>query len=197
MEDVVLQAISFFISIVMVFATFYIPSRIMINQLYAGLVQEYRSVEMGAAIFAIFRFYVEDCKNNIANIAVKYQKKYEEQIKKPLANKQAVDYSQTLHFQRRLVSQFYWDMAVLRYEYHFPRLSKKKIKLWFTPREVKLLAILLHLAEPAEKVFIEAGDVAKPPKGAAQMNQLIGKLYKEVKNIKQKVYCFRTRVEIR
>jgi hypothetical protein len=97
----------------------------MVNQLYAGLFQEYRSPEMGAAILSIFRFYCKDCGNSTANIAEEYKNKYEEQIENPLKNKQTVDYANTLHFQRRLVSQFYWNMAELRYKRHFPRLSTK------------------------------------------------------------------------
>jgi hypothetical protein len=61
---------------------FCIPRRIMINQLYADLVQEYRSAEMGAAILAIFRFYIRDCKEDVGLIDSTYKEKYEIQIKR-------------------------------------------------------------------------------------------------------------------
>jgi hypothetical protein len=162
----------------------HIPKRIMINQIYADLIQDYRSPEMGGAILAIFRFYVKDCKNNTAIIASKYKEKYNEQIMKPLKAGKPIDYANTLHFQRRLVFHFYWHMALFRYEQYFSRLSTKKLKLWFTPNEVKLLAILLHMVEPAEAVFEKANDDLKPPESKAPANQmihLINKLYNEVK----------------
>jgi hypothetical protein len=177
----VIQAISAVCSAAAVVLAVYIPRRIMINQLYAGLYQEYRSPQMGAAVLSIFRFYTEDCGSNTANIAEKYKKKYEEQIDKPLKNKQTVDYANTLHFQRRLVSQFYWDMAELRYEHRFPGLSTKELKRWVTPGEIKLLAILLHMVEPAKKTFKEAGEVPEPPEDSIPMNRLIGRLYEEAK----------------
>jgi hypothetical protein len=175
------QAIGAVCSVIAVFLAFFIPRRIMVNQLYAGLIQEYRSPKMGAAILSIFSFYVKDCGNNAANIAARYAEKYEEQIEKPLENKQAVDYAQTLHFQRRLVSQFYGDMADLYYQRRFPGLSTRELRGWFTPREVKLLAILLHMAEPARAVFKEAGEIPEPPEDDVPMNRLIGRLYEEVR----------------
>ncbi|MDR2798126.1 MAG: hypothetical protein LBB80_07260, partial [Treponema sp.] len=148
---------------VTIFLAVRIPRRILINQLYVDLIQAYRSPEIGAAIFAIFRFYVKDCHNNTAAMAGAYREKYKEQIEGPLTRGEAVDYANTLHFQRRLVAQFYWNMAVLRYERRFPRLSTKELILWFTPNDAKLLALLLHMAEPAKKVFEEALDVPEPP----------------------------------
>jgi hypothetical protein len=125
------------------------------------MIKEYRSAEMGGAIFSIFSFYVTDCKNNIHAIAGEYKKKYEEQIGKPFGKGESINYAGTLHFQRRLIAQFYSDLARLRYEERFPRLSMKCLRQWFTPREATLLALILHMVKPAITVFKEARDVPR------------------------------------
>ncbi|MDR2052622.1 MAG: hypothetical protein LBP80_04330 [Treponema sp.] len=176
-----IQALSAVCSAAAVVLAVYIPRRIMINQLYAGLYQEYRSPEMGEAIFSIFRFYVEDCENCIANIAGKYEEKYKEEIEIPLKNKQTVDYAKTLHFQRRLLAHFFWNIAELRYERRFPGLSTRELRRWHTPQDTKLIAILLHMVEPAKAVFAKAGEVPEPPEDDTPMNRLIGRLYEEAK----------------
>jgi len=60
------------------------------------------------------------------------------------------DYANALHFQRRFLSHFYADIAKLRYK-HFPKLSLKDLKYWFTLKETALLSLLLHMVKP-EKV---------------------------------------------
>ena len=174
------------ISAFALFVAAYIPRRIMINQIYADLLASYRSPEMGAAILAVFHFYTEDCKRNVSNIAAEYKKKYEKQIKDKLQDKKEdeIDFSKTLHFQRRLVAQFYFHMASLRYDHRFVRLPARYMKIWFTPGETNLLGIILHMAEPAGKVFEDAGEVPPPPyEDEVPMNKLIYKLYEEVRNL--------------
>jgi len=181
--DPIINIVGVLISALALFLAIYIPRKIMINQIYADLLANYRSPEMGGAILAIFRFYVKDCEKNVSNIVAKYETKYDEQIEKLFkANKEGkLDFSKTLHFQRRLVAQFYFNMASLRYDYRIGRLSKKNMKIWFTPGEIKLLGILLHMAEPASKVFEDAGEVPQPYEDEVPMNKLIYKLYEEVR----------------
>ncbi|MDR1174227.1 MAG: hypothetical protein LBK83_01985 [Treponema sp.] len=165
-------------------ATFIIPRKIMIDQRYSDLLQEYRSSEMGAAILSVCHFYVHDCKNDVGNIAAKYREKYIAQIEDKLTNGEPIDYAHTLHFQRRLIAQFYYDMAYLRYNLHCPRLSKKQLQDWFTPSEVDLLAIILHMAGPAREVFEEACCVPDPLKkdeNDVPMNKLLCDLYRDSK----------------
>ncbi|MDR2143976.1 MAG: hypothetical protein LBP29_06375 [Treponema sp.] len=176
-----IQALSLVISLAAICFAIIIPRQILMNQLYSDLVREYRSAEMGAAIFLIFHFYVTVCKNNVSFIADEYKKKYEEQIKIPLALGKQIDYDATLHFQRRLVAQFYADMATLRYKRRFPWFPAKYLKEWFTPSEAKLLAILLHMAGPARAVFEEARNLSEPPEDEVFMNRQISKLYEEVR----------------
>jgi hypothetical protein len=173
-----LDAISAVFSLLAIGLAFFIPRRIMVNQMYSDLVREYRSTEMGAAIVAMFHFFGHDCKNDVSNIHREYIKRYKKQIgNKPPED---IDFSKTLHFQRRMLSQFYSDMAMLYYEHRIFGLSKRKLKYWFTPNEVKLLGLLLYMVEPAKERFIQADDVTDAPDDDTPMNHLIKRLYDEV-----------------
>jgi hypothetical protein len=187
-----------------------IPRRIMVNQIFADLVKEYRSSEMGAAILSVCHFY----KENRDNLGKEYRKEYENQIENKLGgrkqinsppeDKDPIDYAHTLHFQRRLIAQFYSTLAYHRYKLCCPRISNKQLRYWFTPNEVKLLGVILHMTGPASNVFVDVGDVPDPlEKGDSKntssndkqevpkiksskdeiknvpMNELIYKLYKE------------------
>ena len=160
----------------------YIPRRILTNQIFADLVAEYRKADVGMAVLAIFDFYKNDCAGDVSNIHNMYVQKYKTQIETPLANGVAPDYDNALHFQRRFLSQFYADIAKLRFD-RCPRLRKKDLKYWFTPNETTLLSLLLHMAKPAEAVFIKVG-IPEPPQSDVPMNKLLLKLYDEVKKLK-------------
>ena len=65
-----------------------------------------------------------------------------------------------------------------------------KMKKWFTLDDVKLLSIILHMSDPAKKVFIKAGDIPEPLKDDVQMNKSIYELYKKIKKSKERVAQF-------
>jgi hypothetical protein len=153
----------------------------MVNQLYSDMVRDYRSTEMGAAVLAVFHFFVHDCKNDVSNIYGEYIKKYNEQIGNFPSEK--IDFSKTLHFQRRLLSQFYTDMAELYCGYKFFDTSKRKLKNWFTPNEVKLLQILIYMVKPAKEVFVQADDITELPDDDTPMNRLLKRLYNTVEDM--------------
>lgn len=171
--------ISIFFGLATLFVTIYIPRKIMINQLFANLIADYRKSEMGEAILAIFHFYVTMCDQDIYVINEKYREMYNYQIGKYILNNNYQDFSHTLHFQRRLVAQFYYSMAMV-YFAKFPGLSKKYKNIWFTMSEQKLIGIILHMAKPARNVFEEAGYISKPVKDESKMNRLIYKLYMDL-----------------
>ena len=62
------------------FATFYIPEKMMNNQLYAGLITEYREPEIGEAVIAVIDFYTKDCNSDITKIEDEYLKRYKKEV---------------------------------------------------------------------------------------------------------------------
>jgi len=178
-------AITTVFSFAALIAAIFIPRRVMVNQIYANLIADYRTPEMGEAILALFHFYKKDCKCKVSKIEAKYRKRYKKEVKPFLKKVPKVDTSNALHFQRRMVTQFYFNMAVLRFKHCFlTRLSLNKMKTWFTMNDLKLLSLILHMAEPAKKVFIEVDSLSEPPNDDVPMNNLIRRLYDEVKRFK-------------
>jgi hypothetical protein len=172
-----LTAISATASVIAVVLAIYIPRRIMLNQAYLQLTAEYRSPEMGAAILGVFHFYTHDCGNSVSNIGNAYHARYQKESALHISQP-----AETLHFQRRLIAQYYYDMASLRYDYRFSRLTKKQLQHAFTPSETLLLSLILHMAEPASQVFERAENVIPPDEPGeddAYMNKLLHRLYEE------------------
>jgi len=189
--------------IVAIFATFYIPKKIMNNQIYADLIAEYRQPEFGQAIISVIRFYTDCCGSDIDKIEEKYIEHYKKEIapldekkriNRCMQEKESGDINQqdtkygkkelkdTLHFQRRLLAQYYAQLAALRYQGGwFTRLSKKKVREDFTAREAKLLSLLSYMNKAAEKIFIEY-DIEGMPYADDKQNALLQKLYDEAQD---------------
>ena len=162
----------------------YIPRRILINQLYADLVSAYRSPQMGYAVLSLFAFYNE-CQGNPELIKEKYGERYNAEIKSGLGTprrERPFAPDETLHFQRRLVAHFYWDLARLHLDKKFPRLSKKQIRQFIGENERNVMSIVLHMSEANEACFVKLDTVAGPPDDDVAMNQLIKKLYEKTED---------------
>ena len=75
------------IALITLYFAWRIPYQIMINQQLTQLHSEYRTVEMGDAIFSIMDFFVNDCKNektgkpDVELIKERYKVRYEKEIK--------------------------------------------------------------------------------------------------------------------
>lgn len=184
MFDCLQLIITILIGLVAIVVASHIPHMVMLNQLYIGLIADYRKPEMGEAILAIFHFYKRICKEDINLIESKYKKIYRRQIRKKLYKKikniQSCDFSHTLHFQRRMVAQFYFNLAILRNNRFCPKSLKKEMRMWFTQNDKTLLSLLLHMAKPARDVFEEVKELTKPPQDEVYMNKLLIKLRDEV-----------------
>jgi hypothetical protein len=160
-------------------AAIFIPRKIMVDQRFASLTEQYRSTEMGFAIFCIFDFYEKDCRNNPDNIKNEYKKRFEIEIRNPIINKEKINPSLTLQFQRRLVAYFYWDLARLYYESWFPRLKKKKLYQMVELNERQLINLVLQMSEANAECFAKYENINEPPDDDVPMNQLLKRLYDE------------------
>jgi phosphate/sulfate permease len=173
------DVINVVVGIVAITIAWFIPHKVAVNQIYAGLIAEYRSPVTGGAIASIIYFFIYDCDRSVDNIAEQYRKRYNQEINGKLKRHEPINFSGTLHFQRRLIAQFYWDMAMLRYGC-FPRLSKKRLKQFLTKNEVNILNLLLHMGCAAtEYTMLDVGSVDPAPEDTIEMNKLIYRLYKE------------------
>ena len=176
----VVSVLTLIAAIITCIFAYIIPKKMIANQLFADLVAEYRQPKMGGAILALFHFY-DQCVKKGTDIDSEYKKKYDNQINNQSDDFVKVNFANTLHFQRRLVAQFYADMGDLYKNYPNYWLLRKKIYSWFTPNDLKLLKIVLLLAKPASNVFIQVGGVPEPPYNDNKMYKSIRFLYKKVK----------------
>jgi hypothetical protein len=146
-----------------------IPKRIMVNQIYADLLKEYRSFEFGEAITALINFYINDCNGEVSQITQKYKDRYE---------KEKANIKGSLHFKRRLLWQFYWDMSRLRYEYG---ISKQQINKNFTEKESNVIGLLYYTIEGAKNCFVDIGNVPEPESQDGKTEKAVYRLYEESK----------------
>jgi hypothetical protein len=168
----VFNIISIAVPIAALVMAVYIPGRIMINQIYADLLKEYRSPELGEAITALIDFYKDVCHKDVTQITKKYEARY---------RKEKADIKNSLHFKRRLLWQYYWQIATLRYEYRWGRFLKKTIEKNFTKRESHVLRLLYHTIDGAKKCSRDIGNVPEPKESEGKTEKLVCRLYRESK----------------
>jgi hypothetical protein len=176
--------IAIIVSSITLIVAIFIPRRILLNQQFASLTEQYRSTEMGYAIFSIFNFYEKDCRNNPDNIREEYIKRFRREIKIPKIKKKDINPSNTLQFQRRLVAHFYWDLARLYFESRFPRLERKKLYQMVGLNERRLINLVLQMSEANVECFAKYENTDETPNDDVPMNQFLKRLYDETKGLK-------------
>jgi hypothetical protein len=95
-------AISTTLAFFFAFRAFVLSKRVYRYQIVNDLYKEYRSVEMGTAIRKLYEYY-DSVKENTDELIKKYKEDY---------NKEK-DIEKSIHNYRRLISNFYQQMAVL------------------------------------------------------------------------------------
>ena len=124
-------------SIIIIWVAIWIPNRILVNQTFSDLLEEYRTVHMGVAVKKVWDFYVNGCGG--------HRKKIREEVMKDAFRKKIVkyysrdyyksearsdtinDWQDSLHYYRRTVSQFYQHIANLRFG-RIVKLRKNRIR---------------------------------------------------------------------
>jgi len=107
------------ISGVIIFFAYKIPRRVLTNQIFSNLLKEYRSDRMGVAVKKLWEFFEHTCNGDrnkietfIEIIVNEYKRIYREEIESG-KKKTLKDLQNTLHFHRRIVSQYYQQLARL------------------------------------------------------------------------------------
>ena len=138
-----------------------IPVRIMQNQRYENLLQEYMANDYAEALQGVIDFYVETCKSNIDLIPIEYNKLYTQ--KKESVSKESKNLEEDkflkLHNQRRLLSYFFWQLNSCAKD--SPSL-RRKIKKEFTVNEAYICKILICMNKVLEdnpKIFKDISSI--------------------------------------
>ena len=139
------------IAILTFIATITIPHRIKWEQFYQQLLSDYRSHDFGVAIMEIGLFFHDNCSNDVSNIPKEYAARFNHDF---YTDKENVSKEHNLHYQRRLLTQFYYQLDLCAKPF---RIGKKRIQRDFTSRESDLLKILFYMNEASQQsdVFID------------------------------------------
>ena len=184
-------------SVLAVILAWYIPKKIKWDQFYSNLISEYRSYDFAIAVQGVVEFFTIDCDSDVTNISKKYKERFMKEIygfkgeelnekidKKKLLQK---DSDKTLHFQRRLLTQFYWELdSCLKSSF----IGARHVKKDFTRGESNIIKILYFMNEAVDNDEILYKDICfdeRLPtiKRAKGINKSLVHLSEELKNTKR------------
>lgn len=184
----ILSLIQSIIAIIACILAIYIPKKISWEQRYSQLLADYRGYDFGAAVLGITIFFNKSCNNDINKIEKKYREIYHAQFKNQWNPdkdnyKPEVPNDQNLHFQRRLLTQFYWDLDQCATS-HF--ISKKRIQRDFTTKEANLLKILYYMndASQADGIYMDITTDDRLTPNPQSINKYIKHIYNILQDAK-------------
>lgn len=176
-----------------------IPEKIKWEQIYNSLCDVYRSTEYGAAIQAIVDFFVFDCSKDVSKISSEYKKRFfhdlysvnkkdfqkltSDELKKyymKFKKKEGTtDNSKILHYQRRLLVQFFYEIDLCANSIF---IGKRRIGKDYTSKEADILKILFNIDEAIKDDPILMKDISSfecipSPNHVKGINKGISRLY--------------------
>lgn len=189
-----------FIACLTLIVTWIIPKKIAWNQMYSNLISEYRSYDFAIAVQGIIEFFAIDCKSDTSKIKEKYKERFLREIygieKKinnieEIRNKQDIqllknDSDKTLHFQRRLLTQFYADLNVCSESVW---VGSDKVLKDFTKSEANIIRILYLINEVIDEDEILYKDIScnerlSKSERVKEINKKLANLYSVLRNNK-------------
>lgn len=187
-----------------------IPKRIMWEQTYATLGYDYRSYDYAAAVQGITEFFVIDCQSKPENIREMYEKRFlkevygkkanvlcgkktNEEIFKDIKTNNFIsdvssnDNSKILHFQRRLLGQFFADLDLCA---RSPFIGKRRVARDYTKRESDLIRILILIDNAIDESTIlmkslHCNEIIHSETHYKGMNKYLSHMYAILKNAKK------------
>lgn len=180
-KEILLSILTFFVALL----TLCVTREIAFNQQWNTLVSEYRSTEFGVAVKSICDFYIDDCESDLKQIESKYKARYD--VDMTLVKEGKIKMKDTIHFKRRLVSQYYWH---LENSLGFCKCSKRNtLKKYFDENEMDIMAIVYEMNKAVDelgiyrKIVIDGDKSIETDNEPSLMNKYIQKLYERFKII--------------
>lgn len=162
----------------------WIPEKIRWEQQYSSLLDEYRGFDYAIAYQGVVQFFCNDCGQDMSRIKTEYKRRFINEIENKSGD---IIKDNCLHFQRRLLAQFFWQLNECS-KHHY--IGKKRILQDFTNAEAKLLKILIYMGEAIETdplLFkdISSSALVKKPEHIKGQNKGLSQLYHLLKNSKK------------
>ena len=167
----ILSIAGIILSITGICVAIYIPEKIAWNQMYSNLLSEYRSYDFAIAVQGIIEFFAIDCKSDTSKIKEKYKERFLKEIYgienrvnniDEIRSKHNIqllenDSDKTLHFQRRLLTQFYAGLNVCS---ESSWVGSDKVLKDFTKSEANIIRILYLINEAIDEDEILYKDIS-------------------------------------
>ena len=186
----ILSLIQIIIAIIACILAIYIPQKISWEQRYSQLLADYRGYDFGAAVMGIIIFFNKSCHNDVNQIEKEYtaifKKQFENQLNKNYAFDKYVSSEQNLHLQRRILTQFYWDLDQCAISHY---ISKKRIQKDFTSKEANLLKILYYMNDASQEdgIYMDIKTDDRLTPNQQSINKYIKHIYNILKDAKSYV----------
>lgn len=145
---------TFFVTVAIAVITSGIQKHQYKNQLWIDLIAKYRSTEFGIAVKDIVDFWIDGCNRDFGQIYTKYYDLYSGQVKN-----HGCTVSESIHFKRRMLSQFYQELNEYIKE---EQPKKKELCKYFNLNEMNLFMIIYHMNRASEQA-----DIYRPVKADA------------------------------
>ena len=170
------DCVSILVAIITLIATVYIPKKIKWEQMYTQLLSDYRGYDFGAAIMGVIFFFHEDCSCDVEKIKRKYTEWFNREFKNKRNDDNKLSNDQNLHYQRRLLTQFYYlldQCARSRF------IGKKRVQKDFSSKEANLLKVLYYMNEAASSdgIYMDISTADRIPPNAKSINVYIKHIY--------------------
>lgn len=178
--DNTLDIIQIALSVVACVLAWFIPKRIMWEQSYSSLLSDYRSYDFGIAVQGIVEFFAVDCNYDVKNIKKEYERRFKEDIEKIQEKSPEL----CLHYQRRLLAQFYYQLDLCA---RSPFIGKRRVRRDFTSREadiVRLLYLMGSAAEESGVLFKNISCDERVPRSAKGLNRYLADICRVLKESK-------------
>ena len=155
--------------------------------MYSQLLSDYCGYDFGAAIMGVVFFFYKDCGCDAGKIQEKYaecfKKQFENQMNRGNTNcncgnaKDEIPNDKNLHYQRRLLSQFYFLLDQCA---RSPFIGKRRVQKDFSSKEANLLKVLYYMNEAATDapgVFMDISIDDRIPPNPKSINKYVKHIY--------------------
>ena len=170
-------------TLVSVVVAIWIPYKIKWEQQYSGLLDDYRSMDYAIAFQGIIEFFAVECEGDVERIPQCYREHF---IREITEKRGEINKDNCLHFQRRLLAQFFWQLNECAKS---RAIGKRRVMRDFTASEAKLLKILIYIGDAIDNdddnvLFKDISSDArvKKPEHLHGQNKALGQLYYVLKN---------------
>lgn len=173
-------------------AAIFIPEKIKWEQTYSTLLSDYRSYDFAAAVQGVVDFFTIRCGNDIERIREEYESLFQKYSRK-LNKSVPVSNDMNLHFQRRLLTTYFWQLNQCTKSFGSVFIGKRRIRKDFTVNEAKIAKIVFFMNKAVDEsdiLFkdISTTDIMPKAKNVKGINAAVASIYSILRKSKRYIY---------